>query len=171
MNWFDFTILGIIALSAVISLVRGFVKEAISLVIWIAAFIISRSFYPNLAQLLTQIDEPMLRNASAIAILFIGTLIVGGLVNYIFSQLVKATGLTGTDRVLGAVFGALRGLLIVSALLFFIDTFTSFSESTWWQSSVLVPEFGVVIEWFFEFMKGRSSFLTGQEENAMNLLQ
>lgn len=171
MNWFDFTILGIIALSAVISLVRGFVKEAISLVIWIAAFLISRSFYPNLAQLLTQIDEPMLRNASAIAILFIGTLIVGGLVNYIFSQLVRATGLTGTDRVLGAVFGAMRGLLIVSALLFFIDTFTSFSESIWWQSSVLVPEFGVVIEWFFEFMKERSSFLSGQEENAMNLLQ
>lgn len=162
MNWFDFTIIGIIALSSIISLVRGFVKEAISLVIWITAFFISKTFHPQLAQLLTQIEDPMLRNASAIGILFVGTLIVGALINYIISQLVKATGLGGTDRALGVVFGALRGVLIVSALLFFIDTFTTFAESQWWQASVLVPEFGIIIEWFFDFMKDRSSFLSGE---------
>lgn len=162
MNWFDFTIIGIIALSSVISLVRGFFKEAISLFVWIAAFLISRTFYPQLSQLLTQIDEPMLRNASAIGILFVGTLIVGSLINYVISQLVKATGLGGTDRVLGMVFGALRGVLVVSALLFAIDTFTTFAGSQWWQSSVLVPEFGIIIEWFFEFMKESSSFLSAE---------
>lgn len=162
MNWFDFTIIGIIALSSLISLVRGFVKEAISLAIWLAAFFVAKTFHPQLAQLLTQIEEPLLRNASAIGILFVGTLIIGALVNYIISQLVKATGLGGTDRVLGMVFGALRGVLIVSSLLFAIDTFTSFSQSDWWQSSVLVPEFGIIVEWFFEFMKERSSFLSGE---------
>ncbi len=159
MNWFDFTIIGIIAASSLISLVRGFIKEAISLVIWIAAFFISRTLYPNLAQLLTQINDEFFRNATSIAILFIGTLIAGALLNYMFSQLVKATGLSGTDKALGIVFGALRGVLIVSALLFFIDTFTSFSDAPWWESSMLVPEFGLIIEWFFEFMEGRSSFL------------
>lgn len=159
MNWLDFTILAIIAISALISLVRGFVKEAISLVIWIGAFVIARTFYPQLANFLTQIQDPMIKNGTAIAILFVATLIVGALINYVIAQLVKATGLSGSDRVLGAVFGVLRGVLVVSALLFFIDTFTPFSDATWWQESILIPEFAIVIEWFFDFVKERSSFL------------
>jgi membrane protein required for colicin V production len=160
MNWFDFTILGIIVFSAVISVVRGFVKEAISLIIWLAAFFIASQFYLNLAQYLTQIEDTLIRNGVAIAILFIGTLITGALINYVISQLVKATGLSGTDRVLGAVFGALRGVLIVSAALFFLDTFTPSASSSWWTQSVLVPEFTFIIEWFFEYVKEGSSFLS-----------
>nr|WP_136251920.1 CvpA family protein [Ningiella ruwaisensis] len=160
MNWFDFAIIGIIAFSALISVVRGFVKEAVSLIVWISAFFIASQFYPKLAQFLTQIDDTTMRNGVAIAILFIGTLIAGALINYLISQLVKATGLSGTDRVLGAVFGALRGVLIVSAALFFLDTFTPASSSTWWAQSVLVPEFAFIIEWFFEYVKSSSSFLS-----------
>lgn len=160
MNWFDFTILGIIVFSAVISVVRGFVKEAISLVVWLSAFFIASQFYLDLAKYLSQIADTMIRNGVAIAILFIGTLIAGALLNYVVSQLVKATGLSGTDRVLGAVFGALRGVLIASAALFFLDTFTPAADSTWWNQSVLVPEFAFIIEWFFEYVKGSSSFIS-----------
>ena len=80
-------------------------------------------------------------------------------VNYVISQLVDKTGLTGTDRVLGAAFGLIRGALIVAAILFFLDTFTNFEQTDWWKESKLIPHFGFIIEWFFQQIQASSSFL------------
>lgn len=155
----DYIIIAIIAFSIIVSLLRGFVREVMSLASWVAAFIIASRFYPYLANLLTQIESEYIRNGTAIGILFVLSLIVGAVVNYVIGQLVDKTGLSGTDRVLGGCFGFLRGVLIVAALLFFLDTFTNFNQTEMWKNSTLIPHFGFIVEWFFEQLQTNSSFL------------
>ena len=101
----DYINIGIIVFSVLVSLLRGFVREVMSLASWVVAFFIASNFYVYLAGLLTSIESLYLRNGVAIAILFIASLIVGGIVNYVLGQLVDRTGLSGTDRLLGACFG------------------------------------------------------------------
>lgn len=159
MNWVDFTIIAVIVFSALISIVRGFVKEALSLISWVLAFFVASRFYFYLTDYLTYFDSDLIRNAVAIAILFIATLLVCAVVSYIIGELVQKTGLSGTDRVLGICFGVLRGILVVAAVLFFVDTFTPLSKSPYWTQSELIPHFHFIIRWFFDYIQNSSSFL------------
>ncbi|MGP1931831.1 MAG: CvpA family protein, partial [Arsenophonus sp. ET-DL12-MAG3] len=81
------------------------------------------------------------KNGIAIAILFITTLIIGALINYLINSLLEKTGLSSTDRLLGLCFGVLRGILIVSIILFFLDTFTFLPKTEDWQHSKFISQF------------------------------
>ncbi len=146
MIWVDFVIIGIIALSAVISLLRGFVREAMSLTVWLLACWVAWSFFRELAVHLDWIAVPSLRLGAAMAMLFVATLIVGGLVNFLVGQLVDKTGLTGTDRLIGVLFGAARGILLVT-LLIFLSGLTPLPHDPWWQTSQLIPYFQELATW------------------------
>ncbi|MGP1946889.1 MAG: colicin V production protein [Arsenophonus sp. NC-PG7-MAG3] len=160
MVWIDYAIIAIIIFSTLVSLIRGFIREALSLITWGCAFFVASQFYPYLATYyFTRFGDMLIRNGIAIVILFITTLIAGTVVNYVISSLVERGGLSSADRMLGVCFGVLRGTLIVSAILFFLDTFTSLSKSEDWQHSELISQFSYIIRWFFDYLKNVSSFL------------
>jgi len=150
MNWADWAIIAIIVLSGLISLNRGFIKEALSLLIWVLAFVIARMFSANMATLLVDyIDVATVRYAAAFAMLFAATLMVGALINYLIGTLVRMTGLSGTDRMLGIVFGLARGALLVVVAVALVKN-TPLTEAMWWYESALIPEFLMLEEWSFE---------------------
>ena len=138
---FDWIIIVILAISVLISIRRGFIKEALSLFTWIAAVIVARLFGAHLAVLLdSQIDTALLRLAVSYLILFVGTLLVGGFVNFVLGEFVKMTGLTGTDRVLGMFFGLARGALIVMLIVASLQYLVPIEKGDWYRQSILVPE-------------------------------
>ena len=142
MNWADWAIVGILVLSALISIKRGFVKEALSLATWVAAVIVAMIFGERLAVLLIDhIATPSVRELVAFAVLFIATLLVGAMVSYLIGALVRITGLSGTDRLLGMLFGLARGFVIVMALLIFLPGIIPVNQDIWWQESSLIPHF------------------------------
>lgn len=137
----DWIIVGIIALSAGISLIRGFVREALSLATLVAAVVVARVFGGQAATLFADyIGEPSLRLLAAYAVLFILTMIVGGLVNHLIGHLVEVSGLSGTDRLLGALFGVARGLLIVVVAVAILARMPV-TQDSWWQESRFIPSF------------------------------
>ena len=147
MSWIDLVILGVIVLSSVISLIRGFVKESISLVTWVIAGVVAFRYFLPLAELLEPfVDSLTMRKWIGGGILFLATLIVGASVNFIVSQLVSRTGLSGTDRTLGVVFGAARGVLIVSMVIL-LASLTPMPSAEWWQDSALIGYFQQLSEW------------------------
>jgi membrane protein required for colicin V production len=152
-NWADVAILAIILLSALISLFRGFVREALSLVSWFLAFWFALSFCHPVSDLLVNyIKSPTLRMGAAFGGIFIVVLIVCGIINYLISTLVDKTGLSGTDRLLGILFGLIRGVLVVAALLLVARMTTPMQDETWWQGSMLIQHFEPVEVWLQGFI-------------------
>lgn len=147
MVWVDIVIPGIIAISAVFSLLRGFVREALSLSGWLAAIWVSLTFSQDLADLfLAGISLPSMRIVVAFTVLFVLTLVVMALISKLVYQLVKKTGLTGTDRMIGVVFGLARGALIVSVLVL-LAGFTTMTQDAWWKESVMIDVFHEFAVW------------------------
>lgn len=152
MLWVDILIIAIIALSAVISLIRGFVQEALSLATWIAAFALAWFFFrPLSVQLEPWIDVPSIRLGVAYGAILLLVLIVGALVNLLMKSLVESTGLSGTDRLIGIFFGVARGVVVV-AILVLLAGLTPFPHDGWWHDSQLIPYFEQIALWMKTYL-------------------
>lgn len=136
----DIVILVIVLLSAAIGLARGLVKEILSLAAWALSFVLAIMFSTQLAaELPTTWGAENLRLAISFVILFVGSLIVASLLQWLVAQLVRSTGLTGTDRFLGFMFGAARGVLVVIVALIALREVAQ--DSQWYNEAHLPPEF------------------------------
>lgn len=147
MNWTDYVIIAIVVFSALIGLVRGFVREIFSLATWIGAFVLAVIFASRGAGLLAPyIAGEQLRLVLAFAGLFALTLVVGIALGHFAGRLVERSELTGADRGLGLFFGIARGYVAAAALVL-LGSFTHLPEDAWWQQSRLIPFTQPVAAW------------------------
>ena len=137
MTWLDYTVIAIVALSALLGWWRGLVYEVLSLLGWVVAYAVARLFAASAAPLMpAALGAEAVRTTAAFAVLFTGTLIIGGIVAWLLSKLVKWVGLGWLDGLLGALFGVLRGVLVVLALVL-LAGLTGLPKEPSWRNAML----------------------------------
>ncbi len=139
MNNLDFGVLGIFAVSILLGLLRGAVKEVLSLLAWLVAYFAAKRFAGIAAQWMpTQLDNPGLRHMGGFALVFVVVMVAAMLVSLLLSASLKAAGLGMTDHLLGMFFGALRGLVVVLALVL-LAGLTTLPRTEFWRHSLFAP--------------------------------
>jgi membrane protein required for colicin V production len=147
MNAVDLIIIAVLALSVLVGLWRGLISEVLALITWVAAFWVAWTYGPAVsAHFDRTIETPVLRVLVGYGVCFIAVLILGALVRFVLHQLVDGTGLGGTDRLLGMIFGFARGVLLVTLIVFLVNL-TSFAHEPMWQQSTLLPHFKGMASW------------------------
>ncbi len=150
--WLDFVIIAVIGLSVITGLFRGFVKELIALCVWILAIWLSLTYSSRLDPWLQPyIHDKTARTALAFVGILLATLIVGGLFNAMLSFILKRSGLSGTDRLLGMGFGFVRGVFIV-ALLMVVVKMTAIPYQAYTSASRLYSKFDPLVNWIYGYL-------------------
>ncbi len=152
LTWIDIVLLVILGLSAVMGLWRGLVTEVMSLVVWIGAGWLAFAAGPAVAAMFEpHIASPTARWALGYASIFLAALMVGALLVWLIQRLVKSTGLSGTDRLLGLGFGLARGAFI-GCLLVLLAGFTPLPQEAAWRDSPLLPGFSRGAAWLGQWL-------------------
>jgi len=139
MTWLDYAVIGVFAVSLLVGAWRGLVREVVSILGWVIAFLAANLLAGPLGPLMPQaIPSPELRVAVAYVAVFVSSLMVTTLLGLLLSKILKAAGLGGVDRMLGAVFGAARGVLIVLAAAL-LAGLTSVPKQAYWRDSASGP--------------------------------
>lgn len=147
--WVDLIILAIIGLSIITGLIRGFVKELIGLCIWVLALWLAYNYYGALDPLLSKyIADHNIRMIAGFVSILLVILISGGLTNALLGYILKRSGLSSTDRILGMAFGFLRGVFVV-ALIMVVVKITSLPEAEYMSNSRLYAKFDPVVAWLY----------------------
>jgi membrane protein required for colicin V production len=132
----DWVVVAVLAASVLLGLWRGLVYEVLSVMNWLAAFVLAQWLAPRAAAMmpLSRAGESI-QYAAGFVVVFIAALFAGGLVAWLTKKLVEAVGLRPVDRVLGGVFGMVRGVLAVLAVAVLVHL-VKLQGSLWWTESV-----------------------------------
>ncbi|MCH9644622.1 MAG: CvpA family protein [Gammaproteobacteria bacterium] len=146
MNWFDFVIIGIIFISIVVSFFRGILREILSLIIWVAAFILAFRYAEQVGlHLQGFVHSSTVGYALAFLLIFLVVFFVGMVLNFFIKNVIDKIGFGPADRALGVCFGVARGVLVVAVLLMFI-AISPMQRDAWYADSKVRPYFnGLVV--------------------------
>lgn len=139
MTVFDYAVLAILLISIVVSVIRGLVREILSLIGWVAAFVVASMFAESLAPYLTMLpSHPVLRTIVAFLLLLLGMALAMAVLNWGIMRAIQAAGLTLADRGLGGLFGLARGVVIVLALVM-VAGMTKVPQMDFWKEAMFSP--------------------------------
>ena len=145
MTSLDWIVLGIVALSILLAYFRGFVRELMALIAWVAGIIGAIAFTGPLGDMLPEIPKyPILRYLIAFAIIIIGALVLGAMIAGPIARGLRAASLGFVDRFLGGIFGLVRGLVVVVAFAL-VAGVTALPRSDWWQNSLFAAPLTVAV--------------------------
>jgi membrane protein required for colicin V production len=139
MPYFDMIVLAVIVLSTLFAYVRGVVRELLAIVSWIVGLVVALHYSDPAAALFSGFDiSPVARHVLAFALILLVVLVAGGIIAQLLKSVVHRIGLGFVDRFLGAVFGVLRGALLV-VIFALIAGLTGLPRHDWWQNSTAGP--------------------------------
>ncbi|MEH6589753.1 MAG: CvpA family protein [Halioglobus sp.] len=148
LNWVDWLIIVVLSVSTLLSLWRGFVREALSLASWVLAFVIAGLFAEMLAGLLASlISNDTGRYIAAYVLIFVVVLVVGNVVNAMMAKVIKISGLSLLDRLLGTAFGFTRGLIIVLVVNFVVRELLPMQNQQALMESEIMPHLELLAHW------------------------
>ncbi len=140
MTGIDVIIVLALLVSAIISFIRGFYREFVSLVVWAGAILLTLAFSSNFATLLPEsIESPQARLGISACILFFGTLLVGSLATWLVMKVVANRRAKKFDRIAGVLFGLFRGVFIITVLALLANLTPTIKQELWWRNSAIMP--------------------------------
>jgi membrane protein required for colicin V production len=172
MNGADLLILGVLVISMVLGLIRGFVREAIAVLAWLGGLWLAWRYAPLIEPFLGgAVGEPPVSTWTARALIVLAVLVTGWLVAGILSHLLRHSGLSLlVDRLLGATFGLLRGAVVV-AVFVLLGQFVEMTEVAWWQQSKLLPYAAELAGWIQTFAETGMRVLEEQARAGQTALR
>lgn len=137
LNWFDYVLAAVMIFSALIGMMRGLVREILSLLTWVAAFILAYIFTNDVAVLLVAyVKSQPISQIVGFFVIFVVVILVGSIINHIIGRIITFSGFSLSDAFFGLLFGAARGFLIALFIVFAVSQ-SSLSQYAWFNDSRL----------------------------------